>query len=91
MAKKTVDPLKAKQKKQKILAAVLGVLFLGLLAFQVPRVMKQLKTPEAPVPVASTTPSTGTPTGTPSLVASNAARCAPADPPIAPIAPALMP
>jgi len=42
MAKKPVDPLKAKQKKQKIVAAVLGVLFLGLLAFQVPRVMKQL-------------------------------------------------
>ena len=42
MARKHVDPLKAKQKKQKIVAAVLGVLFVGLLAFQVPRVMKQL-------------------------------------------------
>ena len=63
MAKK-VDPLKAKQKRQKIIAAVGGVLLVGLLAFQVPRVMKQLnKKPPAP-PVASTTtaaPSTGAP------------------------------
>lgn len=63
MAKK-VDPLKAKQKRQKIIAAVGGVVLLGLLAFQVPRVMKQLnKKPPAP-PVASTTtaaPSAGTP------------------------------
>ena len=48
MAKKHVDPLKAKAKKQKIILAVLGVLFIGLLAFQVPRVMKQLN-PPAPV------------------------------------------
>lgn len=66
MAKKHVDPLKAKQKKQKIIAAVLGVLFLGLLAFQVPRVMKQLN-PKAPPVAASTT--TSTPSGTPSLAA----------------------
>src|SRR5439155_9534311 len=66
MAKK-VDPLKAKQKKQKIIAGVLGVLFLGLLAFQVPRVMKQLH-PSAPPPRASTT--TAAPaSGTPSLAA----------------------
>jgi hypothetical protein len=68
MAKKHVDPLKAKQKKQKILAAVLGVLFLGLLAFQVPRVMKQLNPPPPPVSAHSTT--TGSPTsGTPTLAA----------------------
>ena len=42
MAKKHVDPLKAKQKKQKIVAAVLGVAFIGVMAFQVPRVMKML-------------------------------------------------
>jgi len=66
MAKKHVDPLKAKQKKQKIVAAVLGVLFLGLLVFQVPRVMKQLN-PKAPPVAASTT--TSTPSGTPSLAA----------------------
>ena len=29
MAKKQLDPLKAKQQKQKIIAAVLGVVFLG--------------------------------------------------------------
>jgi hypothetical protein len=67
MAKKHVDPLKAKQKKQKILAAVLGVLFLGLLAFQVPRVMKQLNPP--PPPVASSSTTATTPTGTPTLAA----------------------
>jgi hypothetical protein len=40
MAKK-IDP-KAKAKKQKIYAAIGGVLLLGLLAFQVPRTMKML-------------------------------------------------
>ena len=59
MAKKHVDPLKAKQKKQKIIAAVLGVLFVGLLGFQVPRVMKQLH-PSAP-PVAAATTTTAAP------------------------------
>ncbi len=68
MAKKHVDPLKAKQKKQKIVAAVLGVLFVGLLAFQVPRVMKQLH-PSAP-PVAAATTTTAAPAaGTPTLAA----------------------
>jgi hypothetical protein len=69
MAKK-IDPLKAKQKKQKILAAVLGVAFLGLLAFQVPRVMKMMKTPPPPHAADSTTATTAAPpTGTPSLAA----------------------
>src|SRR6266545_1797977 len=67
MAKKHVDPLKEKQKKQKIIAAVLGVLFLGVLAFQVPRVMKQLHPKPPPMRAASTT--TSTPSGTPSLAA----------------------
>jgi hypothetical protein len=66
MAKKHVDPLKAKQKKQKIILAVLGVAFLGLMAFQVPRVLKMLKTPAAPVASATTTT---TPAGTPTLAA----------------------
>jgi hypothetical protein len=66
MAKKHVDPLKAKEKKQKIILAVLGVAFLGVMAFQVPRVMKMLKTPTAPVRSAATTT---TPTGTPTLAA----------------------
>ena len=72
MARKTVDPLKAKQKKQKIVATVLGVVFVGLLAFQVPRVMKQLH-PAAPVHSSSSSSSssstTTTTAGTPSLAA----------------------
>jgi hypothetical protein len=68
MARKTVDPLKAKQKKQKIVAAVLGVVFVGLLVFQVPRVMKRLHPSSPPVTASSTTttPSTG---ATPTLAA----------------------
>ena len=69
MARKTVDPLKAKQKKQKILAAVLGVLFVGLLAFQGPRVWKQLHPPpdvqrsyETATTTTSSTPSLAAPT-----------------------------
>ena len=54
MAKK-VDP-KAKAKRQKIMAAVGGVLLLALLAFQVPRTMKMLNAkPPPPVPVAAPT------------------------------------
>jgi hypothetical protein len=66
------DP-KAKAKKQKIIAAVLGVVLLGVLAWQVPSLMKTLnkKPPSAatpaPAPVpgapgtAPVTPATGTP------------------------------
>lgn len=68
MAKKHVDPLKAKEKKQKILAAVLGVVFLALLAFQVPRVMKQLNPPPPPTS-SGTAPTAAPPTGTPPLAA----------------------
>jgi hypothetical protein len=70
MARKAVDSLKAKQKKQKIVAAVLAVLFVGLLAFQAPRVWKQLH-PPAPAQSASSSSSstTTTTTGTPSLAA----------------------
>lgn len=69
MAKKQVDPLKAKQKKQKILAAVLGVLFLGLLAFQLPRVLKQLHPKPPPAASAATTTTAAPPPGTPTLAA----------------------
>jgi hypothetical protein len=64
MAKKHIDPLKAKEKKQKKILAVLGVLFLGLMVFQVPRVMKQLNPPAPPVRTTATTstPAPGTPT-----------------------------
>jgi hypothetical protein len=44
---------------------VLGVLFLGVMAFQVPRVMKMMKTEPPPVYAQTTT----TPAGTPSLAA----------------------
>jgi hypothetical protein len=42
MAKKTVDPLKAKQAKQKKIAIAAGVLFVLLLAVQGPKTMKRL-------------------------------------------------
>ena len=48
MAKKRVDPLKEKQKKQKILLAVLGVAFLGVAAFMGPKTWKQLHPPPLP-------------------------------------------
>lgn len=74
MAKK-IDP-KAKAKKQKIYAAIGGVLLIGLLAFQVPRTMKMLNPPHAtdstsPAP-ASTTSSTTGPIAAPSLSGGNA-------------------
>jgi hypothetical protein len=54
MAKK-VD-LKAKQKRQKILAVVLGVVLVGVLAFQLPRTLKLLRGSSASAsPPASTT------------------------------------
>jgi hypothetical protein len=69
MAKKAVDPLKAKQKKQKIIAAGLGVVFLALLAFQFPRVMKQLHPKAPPTASPSTTTTAAPPPGTPTLAA----------------------
>ncbi|MFL5945193.1 MAG: hypothetical protein ACJ74C_07120 [Gaiellaceae bacterium] len=42
MAKRHVDAFKAKQRKQKIVAAVLSVAFLGVVAFQGPKLWKQL-------------------------------------------------
>jgi len=69
MAKRAVDPIKAKERKQKIVAAVLGVLFLGIMAFQGPKLWKQLHPPSGP-PVRPTAAPTTTPTtGTPTLVA----------------------
>ena len=73
MAKK-IDP-KAKAKKQKIYAAIGGVLLLGLLAFQVPRTMKMLHPPNANDSAASTPASTTATTGpiaAPSLSGGNA-------------------
>jgi hypothetical protein len=67
MAKK-VDPLKAKEKKQKIIAAVGGVILLALVAWQVPKVMKQLNK-KPPVSSATTSTTAAPPAGTPSLAA----------------------
>jgi len=65
--KKRQDSLKAKEKKQKIIAGIGGVLLLGLLAFQVPRVMKQMNRGNG---AAAAVPQTvSTPTTTPSLEA----------------------
>ena len=58
MAKK-FDP-KAKAKRQKIIAAVLGVLLLGVLAYEVPSLMKSMNK-KPPPPVAAPAPVVGTP------------------------------
>jgi hypothetical protein len=60
MAKKVLDP-KAKAKRQKVIAAVLGALLLGVLAFQLPRTLKMLHQSSASAsPAATTTAATGT-------------------------------
>ena len=78
MAKK-FDP-KAKAKRQKIIAAVLGVLLLGVIAYEVPSLMKSMnKKPPAvtaPGPVAGT-PIAGGPVTTQPLPAPVAARLLP--------------
>jgi hypothetical protein len=72
MAKK-VDP-KAKAKRQKIFAAIGGVILLGLLAFQVPRTMKMLHPAEesssSSAPAATTT-TPASPIAAPSLAGGN--------------------
>jgi hypothetical protein len=74
MAKK-IDP-KAKAKRQKIYAAIGGVILLGVLAFQVPRTLKMLhpsdgsSTSSAPAP--ATTTSSSSPIAAPSLGGGNA-------------------
>jgi hypothetical protein len=57
---KKIDP-QAKAKRQKIIAAVLGVLLLGVLAFQLPRTLKMLHQSSASAsPAVTTTASTAT-------------------------------
>ena len=68
MAKRHVDSLKAKQKKQKIVAAVLGVVFLGVAGFQGPKLWKQLHPPPS-VQRDYTQTTTTAAAGTPSLAA----------------------
>jgi hypothetical protein len=69
MANKRVDSLKAKQKKQKIVAAVLGVLFLGIVAFQGPKLWKQLHPPASQATPSYNERPTTTTAGTPTLAA----------------------
>jgi hypothetical protein len=73
MAKK-IDP-KAKAKRQKIYAAIGGVILLGVLAFQVPRTLKMLHPPtdssSSSSTPAATSPSSTTPIAAPSLSGGN--------------------
>ena len=58
MAKKKQDARAARERKQKIILVVGGVLLLGLAVIQGPKLMKQLKGP-ATAPVAAASPSAG--------------------------------
>jgi hypothetical protein len=71
MSKKARDAFKAKEKKQRIIAGVGGLVLVALLVIQVPKVMKQLNKGKGgpAVSAAVAAPSVGTPT--PSLVAPN--------------------
>ena len=65
MAKKHVDPLKAKQQKQKKILAALSVVFLGVAAFMGPKLWKQLHPPPLPprvIPANGGNPVAGAPT-----------------------------
>src|SRR5919202_5774455 len=64
MAKKSQTDLKAKQKRQKIIAAVGGVLLVALLGLQAPKVMKMMHQKPAPLPPNALKPD-GTPIGGP--------------------------
>jgi hypothetical protein len=59
MAKK-LDP-KAKAKRQKIIAGVLGVLLLGVLAYEVPSLLKVMNKKPPPPPAIAATPAAGAP------------------------------
>ena len=52
---------KAKAKRQKIIAAVLGVLFLGVCAYEVPSLMKSMNKKPPPATAVATAPTPGTP------------------------------
>jgi len=58
-----IDPLKAKQARQKKIAIGLGVVFVAVLAFQGPKTLKMLKGPQQTAAPQATTP-TPTPTTT---------------------------
>lgn len=70
MANKRADAFKAKQKRQKIIAAVLGVVFLGVAGLQGPKLWKQLHPAASQATLSyNEKPQTTTTTGTPSLAA----------------------
>jgi hypothetical protein len=64
MAKKKHDP-QAKAKRQKMIAAVGGVILLGLLAFQLPRTLKLLHPSNATASASQAAPAPTTPAATP--------------------------
>jgi hypothetical protein len=66
MAKKKHDP-KAKAKRQKVIAAVGGVLLLGVLAIQVPRTLKMMNPQGQSAQSSSPSTTTSTTSGTPAL------------------------
>jgi hypothetical protein len=87
MAKKKFDP-KAKAKRQKVIAAVGGMLLVGILAIQVPRTMKMMSSQSASSSSSSsasasssTTPATTQPLAPPSLDGSSVASSGPAPSP----------
>ena len=61
---KRVDPLAAKKAKQKKLVIILGVLLVGVVAFQGPKMLKMMKGPQATPVAAAPTPAVS-PAGTP--------------------------
>ena len=63
-ARKRIDPLKAKEAKQKKIAIGGAVLLLALLAYQGPKTLKMLQGPQPVSAPTSTAPATTTPTGT---------------------------
>jgi hypothetical protein len=69
MANKRADAFKAKQKKQKIVAGVLGVVFLGVVAFEGPKMWKQLHPAASQANISYNEKPQTTTTGTPSLAA----------------------
>jgi hypothetical protein len=82
MAKKQ-DNKAARERKQKIFLAVAGVVFVGLMVIQGPKLLKQLRGSESAAPAASsstadaTTASSGASTGAPSSTATSAPAPAP--------------
>jgi hypothetical protein len=95
MARKPADTLRAKQKRQKIIAGVLGVVFLAVGAFQGPKLWKQLHPPASQAnvsyndkPAGSATDTTGTPSlAAPTLGGSEAPTPTSPDPSLASSAP----